>query len=184
MASFFKDFLAEDGKRLNPATDRNVFLAVFGKHPGWKDHIDPIGLNTTSLLLAWDRLYQNGIGSKEGGPITSENSWENWEKKTPGELLPGFGHVFVWWRAGQFLAGRMWATSDRARPPRMYYPFIACFQATGLSLAWALRNLLPRLEEGPAFCRIRNAAEIEATTTQVWNSDAYRDELQIGRAHV
>ena len=178
MASFFKDFLEEDGKRLNPATNRGVFLAVFGKHPGWKDYIDPIGLNTTSLLLAWDRLYQNGIGSKEGGPITSENSWEHWEEKTPGELLPGFGHVFVWWRAGQFLAGRMWATSDHARPPRMDYPFIACFQAAGVPLAWALRNLLPRLEEGPAFCRIRSAAEIEATTKQVWNSDAYREELR------
>jgi hypothetical protein len=179
MASFFKEFLLEDARRLNPASGQEVLLTAFGKHPAWKDHNGiQIGLNTPSLLLAWDRLYENGIGGK-GGPITSEDySWNKWDEKTPGELLAGFDHTFIWWRSGQFLAGRMWATSDHARPPRRDYPLIACFHAVGIPLIWGIRSLLPYLEAVPAFCLIRDPAEIEATVQQVWNNDAYGETLR------
>jgi hypothetical protein len=86
--------------------------------------------------------------------------------------------VFVWWRSGQFLLGRIWASSDSAQPPRSRYPLIACLQVAGVPLVWALRNLLPGLEEVPVFGRIRNAGEIEATVAQVWRSESYRDELR------
>ena len=168
MDTFFKGFLREDVKRT-----RAVTLAVFGKHPGWKDHVDPIGLDTPSLLTAARSLYEQGLGGK-GGPITSGA----WDRLSVGEQLAGFGHVFVWRRSDRFLLGRIWASSDSAQPPRTRYPLIACLQVAGVPLVWALRHLLPGLEEVPGFCRIRNAGEIEATVTQVWRSETYRDELR------
>jgi len=181
MASFFKGFLQDDAKRPNPATGREVFLGAFGKHPAWADFFE-IGLSTPSLRMAWDRLYANGIGAN-GGPIIGEgekheHSWDDFERKNPGQLLTGFAHAFIWWRAGQFLAGRMWATSDHARPPREKYPLVVCFHALGVPLSWAVRNLLPRLEEAPAFCRVRNPAEIQAEVRQIWNSGAHGDDLR------
>ncbi len=173
MASFLKEFLLEDPTRLNPGSGSAVFLAAFGKHPAWKDHVEAIGLSTPSLVVAAQQLYEQGIGGK-GGPITSGA----WDKLPPEEALPGFGHVFVWWRSDQFLLGRMWASSDSAYPPRARYPLIVCLHVLDVPLMWAVRNLLPRLEEVPVFCRLQSAEEIDTTVKQVCNSEAYRDELR------
>jgi len=50
LASFLKRIV----QRLNAGEKRGsswkTFTAVFGKHPGWDDHIDDIGLDTHVLI--------------------------------------------------------------------------------------------------------------------------------------
>jgi hypothetical protein len=38
-----------------------VYLAAFGKHPGWNDHLDDLGLDTQPLINAKRLLYLQGI---------------------------------------------------------------------------------------------------------------------------
>src|SRR5436190_23556185 len=104
MASFFKDFLVDND---TPGRQPNIGLALaaFGKHPGWKDHVK-IGLSTPSLMLAYELLYYDGLGDLKNGPIPH---WTELERRAPVELLH-FGHIFIWWRGGQFLLGKMLAT--------------------------------------------------------------------------
>ena len=60
MKSFFKEFLRDEPP---PAGDGpQVCLGAFGKHPGWDDHMDDLGLETESLLQAKHLLYVQGIG--------------------------------------------------------------------------------------------------------------------------
>ena len=90
-----------------------VYLGGFGKHVGWNDHIDPIGLDSEPLLAAHDILYVRGIG----GVIDAAM----WEKK-PEETLAKIAHVFCWNAESDTLIGRMWASTDgkgRARYPMM-----------------------------------------------------------------
>ncbi len=52
MSDFYMRFLMEDGQRLEPETGRYIALGAFGKHPGWDDHIEDLGLETDSLIVA------------------------------------------------------------------------------------------------------------------------------------
>ena len=63
MSDFFKKFLVEDTRRLGQ-NGKYVGLAAFGKHPGWDDHVEDLGLETESLNLAKTLLYVNGIGGQ------------------------------------------------------------------------------------------------------------------------
>ena len=140
MSDFYKKFLLEDPRRLSP-NGRYVALAAFGKHPGWDDHVEDLGLETESLNLAKTVLYVNGIG----GQIDSGA----WEKLDAEHQLPAFRHVFVWQRSGQFLIGRLWSSSDGKGRKR--YPMVVCLHFAGVPLGWALKPalaLLAQLEEG------------------------------------
>ena len=88
-----------------------VGLGAFGKHPGWDDHIEPIGLDSEPLQAARDILYVRGIGGVIDGAL--------WDKK-PEETLPGIAHFFCWSGEADTLVGRMWSSTDgkgRARYP-------------------------------------------------------------------
>ncbi|MDB6066618.1 MAG: hypothetical protein JWR26_2826 [Pedosphaera sp.] len=137
MSDFFKKFLLEDGRRLNPGTGRQVFVGAFGKHPGWDDHVEDLGLETESLIFAKTLLYIEGIG----GQIDAGA----WEKLDSVQQIPSFEHVFVWQRSGQFLLGRMWSSSDGKGRTR--YPMVVCVHCVGVPLAWALEKVLPCLEK-------------------------------------
>lgn len=144
MSDFFKKFLLEDLRRLAPS-GRYVGLAAFGKHPGWDDHLEPsglvtqedLGLETESLNLAKMVLYVNGIGGQIDSGV--------WEKLEAAQQLPGFKHLFVWQRAGQFLIGRLWSSSDGKGRKR--YPLVVCLHFAGVTLGWALKQALPALAE-------------------------------------
>src|SRR3954468_13704104 len=103
MSDFYKKFLVEEPRRFS-ASGRYVALAAFGKHPGWDDHIEDLGLETESLNFAKLVLYVNGIRRQNVSGV--------WEKLDSAQQLPGFQHVFVWQRGGQLLIGRMWSSSD------------------------------------------------------------------------
>ena len=134
MSDFFKKFLTEDPRRLSPS-GRYVGLAAFGKHPGWDDHVEDLGLETDSLILAKTVLYVNGIG----GQIDAGA----WEKLDAAQELPAFEHLFVWQRGGQFLVGRLWSSCDGKGRKR--YPMVVCLHFAGVTLGWALKQALPAL---------------------------------------
>jgi hypothetical protein len=129
MKSFAKEFLRDE-----LPDQRQIFLGAFGKHPGWDDHIDDIGLETESLVTARQLLYVEGIGGQIGA----------WEKLEGGAQIP-FRHVFVWQREAQTLVGRMWASSDGKRRTR--YPMVVCAHCVGIGLELVLDTLLAWLEE-------------------------------------
>ena len=166
MIAFYKKFLLEDPRRLGAVHGRQIFLAAFGKHPGWDDHIEDIGLDTESLVQAKQLLYLEGIG----GAIDSGA----WEKLEPDRQIPLFKHLFLWRRAGQFLLGRLWSSKDGKGRER--YPMIVCAHVIGLPLDWAVQHVLPRLAEIQNACQTaRTAAEVQAILRR--ELDALRQSL-------
>jgi hypothetical protein len=149
MTPAFRRFLAEDGGRLASAPGRFLALGAFGKHPGWDDHIEDLGLETETLALARKVFYVEGVG----GQIDKGA----WEKLPPGMRLDNFNHSFVWHRSGQFLVGRMWSSSDGKGRTR--YPMVICAHFSGATLSWGVEQLLPRLAELEQACRSAKTAE-------------------------
>jgi len=133
MKSFFKEFLRDEPAGAGGA--RQIFLGAFGKHPGWNDHMDDIGLETESLVAAKKHLYIDGIG----GQISSGA----WEKLDAYQQIP-FRHLFIWSRPPQVLVGKLWASRDGKG--RSLYPMMVCAHAIGLSLEVALEGIPPCLE--------------------------------------
>jgi len=149
MSDFYKRFLMEDVPRAVAGANKQVFLGAFGKHPGWDDHVEDLGLETFSLVEAKKLFYVQGIG----GEIDSGA----WEKLDDSQRLPAFKHVFVWQRPGQYLIGRLWSSSDGKGRTR--YPMVVCAHCAGVSLAWALDHVLPRLEQIEQACATTQSAD-------------------------
>src|SRR5258706_5715854 len=149
MSDFFKKPVSEDPRRLSP-NGRFVGLAAFGKHPGWDDHVEDLGLETEGLNYAKTVLYVNGIG----GQIDSGA----WEKLDAAQQLPAFNHAFVWLRSGQILIGRLWSSSDGKGRKR--YPMVVCLHFAGVPLGWALKQALPALVELEAGCVGTTSAQV------------------------
>ena len=94
----------------------SAHVGVFGKHVGWNDHIDDLGLDSEPLVAAKQALYVHGIG----GVVDSGK----WEPATPEEPALGFRHIFVWRDQTNILFGRLWDSSDGKG--RTKYPMIIC----------------------------------------------------------
>lgn len=122
---------------------RTVRLAAFGKHPGWDDHIDDIGLDTTALVTFKRLLYFEGLAANiDAG---------RWQQMSDSQRLTGFAHAFVQVAGGSVIVGRMWASRDGKNRAR--YPMIVCAQCEGTGIAWALGSVLPRLAPVETACR-------------------------------
>jgi len=119
-----------------------VFVAAFGKHPGWDDHIDDIGLDTDVLIAIKRLLYIEGIGGN-----TDAGSWDKLE---PAQRIDEFGHVFLWLIKGDIVVGRLWSSRDGKGRAR--YPMVVCIHCSGLPLPWVLSTIAPRLERIEAAC--------------------------------
>jgi len=143
MSDFYRRFLAEDGRRLEPESGRYVALGTFGKHPGWDDHIEDLGLDDDTLNLAKRIFYVQGVG----GQIDTGA----WEKLREEQRLAVFDHTFIWIRGSQFLIGQMWSSSDGKGRTR--YPMVICAHCIGIPLNWAFQSVLPRLSEAQRECR-------------------------------
>ena len=144
MSQFFKKFLSGEG-----TTGRSFALGAFGKHPGWDDHVEDLGLETESLVLAKRILYVQGVG----GQIDTGA----WEKLGAEQRLEGFSHIFLWQRGGQYLIGRMWSSSDGKGRTR--YPMVICAHCMGVPLTWGLEKVLPRLNAVEQACKATNSAD-------------------------
>ena len=138
-------------KKKDQPREPQAFLAAFGKHPGWDDHIDDQGLDTELLVALRRVLYLEGIG----GNIDAGT----WEQLHESQRVEGFKHVFVWRMAEHVIVGRMWSSRDGKGRTR--YPMVVCAQCTDLSYEWVLREVLPRLESVEQRCvAATSAAEV------------------------
>jgi len=128
-----------------------IFLAAFGKHPGWSDFMDDIGMETETLIDAKRIMFVKGIASQiETGA---------WDKLEPEMRISDFNHVFLWRRSDRFLIGRMWSSVDAKG--RREFPMVICADCIDLPLFVALQELLPKLEDARAACQAtRSAAEV------------------------
>lgn len=149
MASILKKIVERFNQRDRKEASKRVFIAAFGKHPGWDDHIDDIGLETDVLVTVKRILYIQGIG----GNIDSGS----WDKLEEDQKLEKFGHVFVWCMNRDVVVGRLWSSQDGKG--RSSYPMVVCVQCSKLPLSWVLTNILPRLEEIERACTGTTSAD-------------------------
>jgi len=147
MNNFPKFFLNEDWKGVPDAP--RVFLGAFGKHPGWNDHLDDIGLVTASLVEARSILY---------GGIAHQIENALWEKAGADKVMPGFEHVIHWRRMNESLTGLIWSSQDGKG--RALYPMITVAHCVTRSFSWLASELLPALEEVKAKCRSTTSAGV------------------------
>ncbi len=133
--------------------DRRLVVAAFGKHPGWKDHMEDIGLDTEVLVALKRILYVQGItGNLE--------PWSDLETK---QSSVEFGHTFVWCRNDDIVAGRLWKSRDGSHHPRTSYPMVVCVHGHRVSLHWAYDQALTRLADLETKCRnYGSASEVKA----------------------
>ncbi len=106
-----------------PVQPPQVFLAAFGKHPAWDDHMpDHLGLETNALIEFKQLLYGGIRGNIENGA---------WDKLRKEEHPPiPFGHAFLWRTPTVLIAGRLWQSSDGKG--RDAYPMIVAAECSGL----------------------------------------------------
>ena len=126
MASILKKIVERFNQRDRNEASKRVFIAAFGKHPGWDDHIDDIGLETDVLVTVKRILYIQGIGSN-----IDSGSWDKLEED---QRLEKFGHVFVWCMNRDLVVGRLWSSQDGKG--RSSYPMVVCVQCSKLPLPW------------------------------------------------
>ena len=148
MDSPFKKFLKRFTPKGHNLASERIFVAAFGKHPGWDDHIDDIGFETNIVVAVKRMLYVQGIG----GNVDS-GSWDKLEKD---QLIEEFKHVFFWYIDGNLIAGRMWSSQDGKG--RKSYPFVVCVQCSKLPIGWIFENILPQLEQIETKCTATTSA--------------------------
>jgi len=148
LGSAFKKFI----NRFNPIREtlhsHKIFISAFGKHPGWDDHIDDIGLATNIFIRVKRLLYIRGIGGN-----VDKGSWDKLQKD---QLIEEFKHVFFWFIEGHLVVGRMWSSQDGKG--RKSYPFVVCVQCQKLPIQWIFENVLPQLERIEATCKATTSA--------------------------
>ncbi len=128
---------------------QRVFLGVFGKHPGWDDHVDDLGLETDRLIALKRLLYVQGIG----GNIDS-GAWDDLQDD---QRLDGFGHVLLYDVGDDLIAGRMWSSRDGKG--RAKYPMVVCVQCSGLPIEWVLDHVPDALADIEAQCVATESAD-------------------------
>ncbi|MFM9996880.1 MAG: hypothetical protein ACKVU4_13895 [Phycisphaerales bacterium] len=126
-----------------------LHVAAFGKHPGWNDHIDDLGLDTPRLIEIKRRMYVEGIG----GNIDAGT----WDRLAPEQQVEGYNHVFVWRTPASIVVGRMWSSRDGKG--RTKYPMVVCAECRGVPLAWALGEGLPILDRLRERCVATESAD-------------------------
>ncbi len=131
-----------------------VRLAVFGKHPGWDDHIEDFPLETEELAWVKRRLYTEGIANN-----IDSGAWERLDEHARAE---GFRHVFVWRLPKGHVIGRLWSSRDGKG--RSQFPMVVAVHCTGAPLEWSLEQIVRRLEwfEGKCVQARDRAAVAEA----------------------
>ena len=126
----------------------SISLGAFGKHPGWADHIEDIGLDTEAMLAARQFLYVQGIGGAIDGAL--------WDNLTAEQALPEFGHAFAWFCNEDCLAGRLWASRDGKGRTR--YPMVLCVHTVALPADAVLDCVEPALKRLETECRATESA--------------------------
>lgn len=151
-----------------PEMAERIWLAAVGKHPGWNDHLDDIGLDTDRLVAVKRQLYVDGIGG-----VIGAGTWEAMPEASRDE---GFAHSFLWRQPDGLVVGRMWSSSDGKG--RRKFPMIVCAMCRSLPLGFVAGPVLDRLRRLEQQCRsVSTAAEVISAV------DAMRVELRDLASH-
>ncbi len=147
MSRFIKEFLRQKG-------ETGVYLAAFGKHPGWSDHMG-LALENRSIALARSGLYDGAIGGNIDTGV--------WSRELVQESLD---LLFVWHRFGRVLVGSIQPSRDSKG--RDLYPFVLCAQLTPqpgqrIHIATCLR----KLTEFSEIVRARHIEDRSANTETI-----------------
>jgi hypothetical protein len=150
---------------------RRVVVAAFGKHPGWDDHMEDIGLEPDMLVAAKRLLYLRGIGEN-----IDSGRWSDLEAR---HSSIEFGHTFVWCRNEAIIAGRLWPSQDGRGRTR--YPMIVCAYCRKVPLRMVYERVLRHLEDLETKCRrSTSAAEVRAFTSECQRAlSAFSDTLDV-----
>jgi len=120
-----------------------VSLGIFGKHPGWNDHIEGLGLESEQLAELRRMMYLEGIASQiETGA---------WEELEDSDRLDGFAHTVFWRTRKGLVTARVWSSSDGKG--RSKYPMIGAAHSVGMPFAWVRGVVVPALQEFERACR-------------------------------
>jgi len=152
LSSFIRNIFRKlTGAGLRPAPQ--VYVAAFGKHPGWNDHIDDPGLESQRLVALKRVLYVQGVaGNIDSGA---------WERLGEQNQVPGFHHLVLCQCEQDSIVARLWSSSDGKGRTR--YPMIVAIQGSDLPLERVVDLALPALEECEAACTAtRDAAAVRA----------------------
>lgn len=153
-----KDFLQEKITGRAGAAGLRVYLAAFGKHPGWNDHIDDLGFETQTLVTAKRFVYLEGISSQ-----IDQGAWDRLDAASQHAV---FDHWFLWHRGEEFLLGLMHDSRDGKGRSR--YPMVLCLHAVGLPVDRVVSELGPMLAEAMNNCiAVATAPEVEAILDRV-----------------
>ena len=140
-------------------------LAAFGKHPGWDDHIEDIGLRTDVLVAVKSCLYVRGIGE-------NVDSGRFAQLEAEGSAI-AFKHVFIWCRGDDIVAGNVWSSRDGTG--RTSYPMVVCAHCRHLPAQWVYNSVLPLLDEIERKCKSTSSAcEVQAVLS---DGQQYLDEI-------
>jgi hypothetical protein len=161
------DRLTKPGSVHEPGAPPQVHLAAFGKHPGWDDHIDDLGLNTEALIAIKRSLYLNGIGGNfDAG---------TWDALAESQRLAGFNHLFLWRTMGSNVIGKMIASTDGKGRGR--YPMIVCADCGNLPVDRVVSEVWDRVSSAVDQCRSAGDAQsvrgiISATQAELKSAGA------------
>ncbi|ARN56923.1 hypothetical protein [Sedimentisphaera salicampi] len=112
-SNFFKRFTKK------AENDKNVRVALFGKHPVFDDHMEIIGERSELVTRFRDLVYSEGIGK-----VIDKGLWSEIDNAS---LIP-FSHYYVWKLGRDVLFGKLWASSDGKG--RRDYPMLICVQSS------------------------------------------------------
>jgi len=149
MDSLFQRIRRRLGGRETSGPPNRLLVAAFGKHPGWDDHMEDIGLETPALVALKRVLYVEGIGKN-----IDNGKWAELETR---QSAIEFGHTFVWCRNSDTLAGRLWPSRDGRG--RTSYPMVVCTQGRQVPLRWVYDCVLPHLARLETQCRNSSTAD-------------------------
>lgn len=144
-----KGFLQEKSAARFGSADPRVYLAAFGKHPGWNDHIDDLGFETESLIIAKRFIYLDGIASQ-----IDTGAWDRLE---PAARFSSFDHYLLWQRGQEILCAVL--VDSRDGKGRTRYPMVLCLHAISVSLDRVTVEFAPVIDQAMRDCMAVNTAD-------------------------
>ncbi|MEQ1852055.1 MAG: hypothetical protein ABMA01_10735 [Chthoniobacteraceae bacterium] len=147
MPGWLADISSKVGSLIGNRTP-SAHFGAFGKHPGWNDHLDDLGLDSEPLIAAKQYIYVQGIGGVVDAGL--------WEALPSAEALAEFRHIFVWMDGRDALVGKLWSSSDGKG--RTKYPMVVCAHFSNRTQS-RLPDLVPLLDQLEQSCRATTSAD-------------------------
>lgn len=128
---------------------RSITVASFGKHPGWTDFMDHLGVKSELVVRAKNDLVIGAVGT-----LIAQQRWD----AVPSDKASSPSHwLWMWQEESSFLIGLTWPSQDGITPPRRF-PMTLCAHCTGVDVFWAVEHVLPLL--------LASARELKAAKTK------------------